>query len=224
MIKSYTARLIRLVFGLFLYSLGIALSIQANIGLAPWDVFHTGISNITGLSYGTISILAGAVVIIIALLLKENIGVGSILNMFFIGIMVDIIQSLKVIPTLDDFILGIVMLFLGQISISFGSYFYISASLGSGPRDSLMVALVKHFKNIPLGIIRGAIEAVVLLIGWLLGGKAGLGTVITVLGISFILQYTFKLLHFEVRNIHHESLFETGRIIRRVSSSQNKQL
>lgn len=222
LIKNYSVRLIRLVFGLFLCSLGTILTIQANIGLPPWDVFHMGVSVITGISYGTINVLTGAVLIIVAMLLKEHIGAGSVINMFFIGIMADIIQSLKVIPKLDNFALGIGMLFWGQIFISLGTYFYLSASLGSGPRDSLMIALAKHFKKIPLGVMRGTIETIALLIGWLLGGKVGLGTVISAFGISFILQYTFKLLRFEVRNVHHESIFETRRIFIKFTGSKKK--
>lgn len=218
--KNYTIRLIRLVFGLLICSLGTTLTIQANIGLPPWDVFHMGVSNITGLSYGIINDLTGAVLLIITLLLKEYIGIGSVTSMFLVGIMVDIIQSLKVIPKLDNYGLGIGMLLLGQILISLGTYFYISASLGSGPRDSLMVALTKHFRKIPLGVIRGTIEAIVLIIGWLLGGKVGFGTVISVLGISFILQFTFKLLRFEVKNIQHESILETRRIVRKILAAK----
>lgn len=105
------------------------------------------------------------------------------------------------------------MLLLGQVSICIGSYFYIGASMGCGPRDALMVALGKRMPNVPIGITRGLIEGTVLLIGWLLGAKVGIGTVISVFGISFILETTFKLLHFDVTNVDHESVVDTVRAL-----------
>lgn len=139
----------------------------------------------------------------------EKIGFGTILNTILIGTFVDLIQGMAVIPQMNSFISGVLMLLLGQVSICVGSYFYIGASLGCGPRDALMVALGKRLPNVPIGIIRGLIEGTVLLIGWLLGAKVGIGTVISVFGISFILEGTFKILHFDVTNIEHESVIDT---------------
>jgi uncharacterized membrane protein YczE len=101
------------------------------------------------------------------------------------------------------------MLLLSQIIVSLATYFYIGAGMGCGPRDTLMVALGKMFPKVPIGAIRGSIEGTVLLIGFLLGAKVGIGTVIAVFGISFILQYTFKLLKFDIKAVVHENIFET---------------
>jgi len=209
-VENYLTRTAKLIFGLFLYSLGILFCIQSNIGLAPWDAFGIGISNITGISYGNVSILTGVIIlIVVVLLLKEKFGIGTILNTVLIGFMVDIMQSLKIVPLMTNFAIGILMLLVSQVIISLASYFYISSGLGCGPRDTLMVGLGKRFPNVPIGAIRGLIEGTVLIIGYMLGAKVGIGTVIAVFGISFILQTTFKLLHFDVKAVVHESIIDT---------------
>lgn len=186
------------------------MSIQANVGLAPWDAFSMGVSNLTGISYGNISILTGIVIlIVVAGFLKEKIGIGTILNTVLIGIMVDFMQSMNLIPFMNNYFLGTLMLLLSQVVVSLATYFYISPGMGCGPRDTLMVGLGKKFPTVPIGAIRGSIEGTVLLIGYLLGAKVGLGTVIAVFGISFILQYTFKLLKFDIKAVVHENIFET---------------
>jgi uncharacterized membrane protein YczE len=207
--KNYVLRTIRLIFGLFLFALGLLLSIQANIGLAPWDAFSMGISNITHISYGTIVIIIGFVIIAVDMVLKEKIGFGTILNSILIGTFVDLLQSAKIIPMMSGFWPGLLMLLCGLAVISLASYFYIGAGLGCGPRDALMVALGKRFPKIPIGSIRGLLEGSVLVIGWLLGAKVGLGTILSVLGIGIILQFTFKILRFDVKMIQHESIADT---------------
>lgn len=208
-INNYVKRTIRLIFGLFLYALGSFLSIQANIGLAPWDAFSMGGSYLTHISYGNIVVISGFVIIAIDFVFKEKIGFGTILNAILIGKFVDLIQFANIVPLMANFWLGILMLLLGQFLICVGSYFYIGASLGCGPRDALMVALGKRMPKVPIGVIRGLIEGTVLIIGWLLGAKVGIGTVISVFGIGFILQFTFKLLRFDVKIIKHESVADT---------------
>ena len=224
-VENYLKRTGRLLFGLFLYSLGLTLSIQANVGLAPWDAFGMGVSNLTGISYGNISILTGILIlIVVAGFLKEKIGMGTVLNTILIGVMVDLMQSIKLIPFMTNFFLGTLMLLLSQVIISLATYFYISTGMGCGPRDTLMVALGKMFPKVPIGAIRGAIEGTVLLIGFMLGAKVGLGTVIAVFGISFILQYTFKLLKFDIKAVVHENIFETIGNIKNLILSTEKNL
>jgi len=207
--NNYVKRTIRLISGLFLYALGIFLSIQANIGLAPWEAFSMGGSYLTHLSYGNIVVITGFIIIAIDYVLKEKIGFGTILNALLIGKFVDLIQFFNLIPTMSNFWLGLIMLLLGQVVICIASYFYIGAALGCGPRDALMVALGKRMTKVPIGVIRGLIEGTVLFVGWLLGAKVGIGTVVSVFGIGLILQLTFKLLHFDVKNIKHESVADT---------------
>ena len=209
--KNYLSRTVSLVFGLFLFALGLYLNIQANIGLAPWEAFSMGVANLIRLSYGNVVVLTGMVILLIDVALKEKVGFGTIFNVLLIGKFADLIASWSVIPKMTAFLPGLAMLLVGQISVCVGSYFYIGAALGCGPRDALMVALGKRMKKTPIGAIRGLIEGTVLVIGWLLGAKVGIGTAISVLGIGFVLQWTFRLLRFDVKNVAHENILETVR-------------
>ena len=115
MIKEYTGRTIRLIFGLVLYGLGSYMSIQANVGLAPWDAFSMGISYKTGIMYGNVVVYTGFLIIIIDFLLKEKIGFGTIINAILIGKVVDLCNYLGLLPMLDNFAAGVAMLFAGQV-------------------------------------------------------------------------------------------------------------
>ena len=136
-------------------------------------------------------------------------GLGTILNAVLIGFGVDVLQYYHAVPLIENYWLGIIVMFLGQFSISLGTYFYISAGLGSGPRDSLMIGLKRRLPKVPIGMIRGLIEGSVLLAGWLLGAKVGLGTIIAAFGISTILQLTFNWLHFDAKSVQHEGIWQT---------------
>ncbi|HIU28604.1 MAG TPA: hypothetical protein IAD16_09560 [Candidatus Fimisoma avicola] len=212
--KEYTGRTIRLIFGLVLYGLGSYMSIQANVGLAPWDAFSMGISYKTGIMYGNVVVYTGFLIIIIDFLLKEKIGFGTIINAILIGKVVDLCNYLGLLPMLDNFAAGVAMLFAGQVVICLGSYFYIGAAMGCGPRDALMVAMGKRFSRLPIGLVRGILEGTVLLLGWLMGAKVGIGTIIAVFGIGTIMEYTFRILKFDVKGVRHENFADTVRRIR----------
>ena len=205
---KFSKRFIRLIFGLFLYALGIVMTINANIGYAPWDVFHVGLANSVGLSIGVASILTGVVIVFISWLLGEKLGLGTILNMLLIGVFLDIIMTLKVIPKLDHVVLGTLMMIGGLFVIALASYFYIGAAFGAGPRDSLMVALTRK-TGLSVGICRGSIELLAVVIGWRMGGKLGLGTILSALAIGFCVQMTFKWLKFDATSVKHETLDKT---------------
>ena len=197
-----------MITGLFLYALGIVITMKANVGFAPWEVFHAGIAKTTGLTIGSVSIFIGLIIIIIVMILKEQVGIGTILNMLLIGIFMDIILYVNIIPVSRNFFPGLLMLIIGLFTISTGSYFYIKTGFGAGPRDSLMVALARRTR-IPVGICRSLIELSVTFFGWLLGGMVGIGTVISVIGIGFCIQITFKIFRFQVTEVKHESLRDT---------------
>ena len=201
-------RLLKLFGGLFLFSLGIAFTLNANIGYAPWDVFHVGITSVTGISIGAATILTGLLIIMIVLLLKEKLGLGTILNMIFVGIFLDFILWLHIIPAATSMAYGIAMLIAGLFILALGTCFYVGAAFGAGPRDSLMVALARKTKW-PIGVCRTCIELFVMGIGWLLGGMVGIGTIISVFAVGFCVQLTFRLLKFDTINIQHETLKQT---------------
>ncbi|NLC32429.1 MAG: hypothetical protein GX781_03935 [Clostridiales bacterium] len=202
-------KLLRILPGLFFYGMGSYFIIQANIGLAPWEAFNAGCSSAIGISYGNFVLLSSLVILVMDVLLKEKIGIGTVLNAILIGQVVSFLQYIQLIPKVQNLSVGIIVLFLGQFLICIGSYLYISAGLGSGPRDSLMVALGKRLPKVPIGVVRAIIEGTVLIIGWSLGAKVGLGTAIAVLSIGMIMQFTFKILRFQVREVRHESIADT---------------
>jgi uncharacterized membrane protein YczE len=213
--KHFLARISNLIFGLFLYALGIVLTIRANIGYSPWDVFHAGISLKTGMSIGTASILTGAVIVGVVLVFGEKIGLGTIFNMVLIGVFIDLILMSNIIPKPENLVFGLLMLIMGLFVVSLGSYFYIKAAFGAGPRDSLMVVLNRKTK-LPVGVCRSVIELTVTIIGWVLGGMAGIGTIISAIAIGFFVQLMFSLLKFVPSAVQHETLYMTYKNIRKL--------
>jgi len=206
--QSILLRLSKLIFGLFLYALGIMLTIKANIGYGPWEVFHVGLGKVAGMSIGTASIAVGLVIILVTLLMGEKIGVGTVLNMVLIGSFLDALLLIDAVPVIDNTILGIIVLIVGLYLISLGSYFYIGSGFGAGPRDGLMVALARK-TGLPIGVIRSAIELTATILGWALGGMVGIGTVLSGFAIGFCIQSTFGLLHFDPKSIAHATLRES---------------
>ena len=209
--KPYTRRLFKLNSGLFFVALGIAMTIKAHIGYAPWEVFHAGLAQTFSISMGLASILDGLVIGVIIVLAGEKIGVGTVLNMVMIGLWIDLILPLlKEQQTFRD---GFIFLAMGLFVISYGLYFYMSAGLGAGPCDSLMVAITRRTKR-PIGSCRGSMEVLVVVLGWSLGGMIGPGTVISAIGLGFCIQTTFKLLKFDAVEIRHETIKDTYQFMR----------
>lgn len=203
-------RLIKLHLGLFLFAVAIALMVRANIGVAPWDVFHQGISKVTGISFGISSILVGLGILFIALGLRERIGYGTLSNMVLIGIFIDWLFAWQLVPQAQSLLTGLGMLLSGMVLTGFASFLYMSAAFGAGPRDSMMVALVKRSGK-SVATIRTAIEMAALLLGFLMGGQVGIGTVILALGIGPTIQFVFKIMSFDVKSIQHQWLFGGAR-------------
>ncbi len=189
----WAGRIAELLLGLFLAALGSYFSIRANIGLAPWEAFSTGIADLTGITYGNVVVLTGFLFVLLDWWLGEKIGVGTLLNAICIGKFVDLFQYLGLVPLLQNHLSGFGLLLLGQVLIALGTPCYMRAGMGCGPRDSLMVALGRKLPGLPIGAIRWLIEGIALLTGWLLGAKVGLGTVVAVISIGPILQAVFLL-------------------------------
>ncbi len=212
MIKREILRLVRVAIGFACYSFGIYFGIHASIGLAPWDAFAMGLANLFQSTYGTMNVAIGLVVLFLTIgVFREKFGLATPLNAVLIGAGVDVIEGWSLLPYMDNFFLGILVLLAGQFLICVGTVLYVPTALGCGPRDSLMVALAKRFPRIKIGVVRGCIEASVLAIGWLLGAKVGLGTVISVFGIGSMLQLTCMLFHCDLKGIVHESCLDTLR-------------
>ncbi len=205
---NFLVRLLNMLIGLVLYALGIVATINANVGYAPWEVFHVGLADVTGLTLGVASIIAGIVIVIIVTAMGEKLGLGTLASMILTGVFIDIIVMLKFIPAANNFAAGIAMLTAGMFIIALGSYFYMKAAFGAGPRDNLMVVLTRKTK-IPVGVCRLLVELLVTFIGWLLGGMAGIGTIISFIGIGLCVQIVFSVFKFDVTAVKHETLKET---------------
>ncbi|SHN65698.1 YczE/YyaS/YitT family protein [Desulfitobacterium chlororespirans] len=210
---SLWKRLMYLFLGTFLLSLGIVMTMKANLGYAPWDVFHRGTADTVGMTIGNVSIVASLVISIIVVLLGEKLGIGTIFNIFAIGIYMDLLLPLKLIPEMQSFLPGMIMLILGLFLCAFSSYLYIASGFGAGPRDSLMVALERKTK-LSIGLCRGIIEVTVCLIGWILGGPVGIGTVISAFGIGVCVQMVFTWVKFDATSVKHETIDETFKNVR----------
>ena len=206
--KNFLFRIFIMTIGLVFFAVGIVLTIKANIGLAPWDVFHEGVSKTLGISFGIASIAVGVVILLLLILLKEKFGIGSLSNMILIGIFIDIILYLDFIPVFENIVICILILIAGLFSVALGSYYYIKSGFGVGPRDNLMVVLTRATK-IPVGICRSIIELAVCAGGYFLGGTVGIGTIISVVGIGFCVQIVFRIFKFDITKVKHESLRET---------------
>ena len=198
--------------GLFIFSIGVYLTIQANIGLAPWDCLSMGVSARVGYSYGIVHTVISIIILIIDILLKEKIGYGTILDALLVGNYVDWIGYLKLVPVSDNVAVSCAMVIIGLLIMGYGQYFYMAAAQGCGPRDSLLIALGKRFPRTPIGVVQTFMVGIALLIGWLLGGPVGIGTIISVFGMGSALQLVCKIMHFEPRDVVHKNVLETNRI------------
>ena len=177
--------------GFAIFGLSIATMIRSNLGTSPWAVLEVAFSAQTGIRPGRISILVGFAVLLIALVLREKIGWGTLGNILFIGLWED--MFLGIIPSIEsNLFLQLSMLLLAVLLMGIASAIYIGVDAGAGPRDSLMLA-VHRTTNLSLRLGRAMIEIVVVAVGWLLGGPLGVGTLIFALLIGPAVQWAFKL-------------------------------
>lgn len=209
--KSVNSDFIKLNIGLILYSLGMVIGYEAHVGYAPWEVFHVGISKVTGISIGQASILVGLLILVYTALKKEPLGIGSILNMIIVGLVFDLILYTGIIPTTSSFIQSMFYVFLAMIVISFATYFYVGAGFGAGPRDGLMISISRRF-GFSMGASRRLIEIAATLLGYFMGGQVGIGTLIFAFATGYIMDFIFVKLNFDAKTIEH-------RLIKKSSTS-----
>ncbi len=193
-----------LMVGFALLGLGIWIIKEANIGMPPWDCLTQGFTNYIPLTFGQLSQLTGLVFLIMAMLLKVYPGIGTILNLIFIGVFFDIYDKFFNIPT-GSFVFQVVLVTVGSFLMSLGMIIYIRSALGQGPRDSLIFAIYRLY-SVKYGFIKFGIESVVLVVGILLGGKAGLGTVLSLFLTSFFIQEILNKIKLDPREIKHTNL------------------
>ncbi|MEE6260688.1 membrane protein YczE [Plantactinospora sonchi] len=175
-------RLLQLYAGLALYGLSIGLMIESTLGLDPWDVFHQGLSRLTGASIGTVTIVVGALVLLLWIPLRQRPGFGTVSNVVVVGVAADL--ALAVLPTVTPFPTRIGFLVAGVVLNGVATGLYIGARFGPGPRDGLMTGFVARHPRHSIRMVRTVIEVTVLAVGWLLDGTVGIGTVVYALSIG----------------------------------------
>ncbi len=183
------ARLIQLVGGFLLFGGSLALLVRSRLGLDPWDVFHQGLAIRSGIPIGTVTILVGAVVLLLWIPLGQRPGIGTIANVILVGLALD--ATLAMIPGSHRLVRW-AFLVAGIVLNGIATGAYIGAALGPGPRDGLMVGIASRGHS--LRVVRTAIELTVLVIGWLLGGTVGIGTVLFAVTIGPIVHVTLPAL------------------------------
>jgi len=189
--KTFVRDFIVIQIGFLLYGLALALIIRADLGTGTWLVLEVALANILGIRIGTMTVYMGFAVLILALALREQVGWGTLGNILSIGPWLNL--SLDLIPVVHENLpLQISMFLLGVLIQGIATAVYIGVEAGAGPRDSLMLA-IHRATGVSIRLARGAIEVLVVLVGWLLGGPLGWGTVVFALLIGPSVQWAFKL-------------------------------
>jgi uncharacterized membrane protein YczE len=180
------ARLLQLLAGLILFGTSLALMVRSGLGLDPWDVFHQGLARQTGLPIGTVTILVGAIVLLLWVPLRQRPGIGTVANVIVVGLSLD--GVLAIVPAPGDLGVRWLLLVGGIVLNGIATGAYIGAGLGPGPRDGLMVGLAR--RGHPIRVVRTAIELSVLVTGYLMGGTVGVGTVLYAVSIGPLAHVT----------------------------------
>ena len=215
--NTAAAILVRMVVAavsLFVNGFGIYLTIQANLGAAPWDVLNLGLSRSLGILYGTASIAVSLIILGMDIAMKEPIGIAMFIDAIVVGKAVDFFNWIEAVPKCTSLFTGVPLMLLGIVILGYTQYAYMKAALGCGPRDTLLVGLSKRIRRIPIGAISIALLSIATWIGWLLGGPVGIGTLICAFASGPIMQLAFRTVHFDATAVHHQNLKETFTCLR----------
>lgn len=205
--SNLIGRYIRLMIGLFICAVGQNLFLYCDLGMNPWNVFHQGLSMHLPITLGQASQIVGLLIIAICMFFKIFPGIATILNMYFIGFFVDVLISSNIMSTPETLVGKIIMCISGVVVLSLGMFIYMSQELGAGPRDGLMLAITQRTR-FKVGIIRNFMEITVLIVGIIMGGKFGAGTIIASLMSGPALQTIFKLFKVNPKELKQENLID----------------
>jgi len=186
-----TRRWAQLLLGIFLYGIAIAMMVRAAVGLSPWDVLAQGLSLRTGIPFGFVTNIVGGVVLLFWIPLRQKLGIGTVLNALLVGPSAEV--GLWLIPEQNVLWVQILLFTAGLLLLAVATGLYIGARFGPGPRDGLMTGINAKF-GIRLWIVRTSLEVVVLIIGWILGGNVGFGTLAFALLIGPLVHRTIPFL------------------------------
>jgi len=211
--KEIIINMIMAAVSLFFNGFGVYLTIQANIGAGPWDVLNLGLSKSLGILYGTASVAVSCAILGIDIVLREPIGIAMFIDAIVVGKSVDLFNRIDIVPKCNSLTSGIPVMLLGLVIMAYTQFTYMSAALGCGPRDTLLVALAKRIKKIPIGVISIALLGLVTYLGWLLGGPVGIGTIICAFATGPIMQMAFLSVRFDATTIHHQPLTDSVKVL-----------
>ncbi len=209
--KTIVLEWLKIIWGLLVFSFGVHLTIYANIGLAPWDCLGMGLAKHTPFNYGICMTAVAVTVLIIDVILKERIGFGTVIDALLTGNFVQAFNSLNRLPENENIWFGICIMLAGFVFMALGMWIYMSAQQCCGPRDALLVGLGKRMPKIPIGIVEILLWAVVLLIGYLLGGPVGIGTLISTFGAGLVMQLVYNMIGFEPRKLKHRDVMTVAK-------------
>ena len=201
--------------GLILFAFGFYMQLAANIGLSPWTALNQGLSLHLPITFGQASILVSVVIIISDLLMKEAIGLGTILDALLVGWASDLFIAWEPVPYQTEFLPGLLVLFVGTVITCLGQWIYMMAGLSCGPRDAFLVALGKRLPKLSIGKVNILLCLAVSVVAFFLGGQLGAGTILTLFGTGIIMDIVYRLVKFEPRSVVHEGLTETLREFRK---------
>ena len=211
--SSRIVKMLWSAFTMFFIGFGIYLQIEADIGFPSWNALNQGFSIVFPITYGTASITIGLTIVLVDLLLREPIGMGTLIDAVCVGLGCDFFSMLDPLSEMENLFVKIAVFMLSLFILSIGQYMYMITGLSCGPRDAFTVAVGKRCRKISIGTVNNIISAVVLAISWMMGATIGIGTVISVFGMGMVMDWTFRLVRFEPRNVTHENIGATIKAI-----------
>lgn len=217
MAKEYGRRIAICITGLALYALGTVFGVFAGAaGTNGWNTMAIGLSNVTGMSFGTAVFAIGAALLVIDFLGKGKLGLGTFMNVLLIPWMSDILlKALSFIPDPPNIFVGTLYTLAGQMIIAFATVVYMRPGLGAGPRDTLMVVTGKLVPKVPIGMVKFVLEIAALLAGVVMGAAFGIGTVLVIALQASFFQFACRVCRFEPRSVINEDLADTLKRIRK---------
>ena len=197
----------KLILGLFLASLGTVMMIHANIGLFPWGILNAGLSNASGLSFGVWSQIIGLMILMIMAIFKHYPGLGTLFDIFFVGFFIDLIEASRLMPSPDHLVMKLILSITGLFVLSYGVSLYMRCGLGAGPRDGLMLMLMKMTGG-SVTVVKSVIELSVTVLGLLLGGPFGFGTIMLAILGGKVMNLVFKWTNYDASKVPQKSLLD----------------
>ncbi|MBR0510144.1 MAG: hypothetical protein IJJ85_08500 [Clostridia bacterium] len=217
--KTVLLQWLQILAGLAVFAAGVHFTIHANIGLAPWDCLGQGISLHTPLNYGLSMTCMGVAILLIDLLLGERIGFGTIIDALVTGNFVQLFNDINPLPENRSIPAGLAFQLLGFFLMALGQVIYMKAAQCCGPRDALLVGVGKRMPKVPIGFVAVMVWGAALLLGWLLGGQVGIGTLFSTAGAGLVMQLVNRILHFEPRSVRHVDVVKASKALLHASVS-----